>query len=286
MSTLAANECRRQLRYNYLDAERIEKVKGLAEALNRFSSTEAELARVKKDYASRMDTIQAEIDLLNGCVLSGYELREYLCFWEYDQPRAGRKTLRKREGGEIVGEEDMTERDRQMIIDIIDNQAATAGTKTVLAITDAQTLPVDPIDVTLDDEQRSSFEFTDDECDTFASWFRDMFVGISGALLADADREENLSAFFRNETEKDVERFGRWLHEEPRPEIPGAAWLAGAVEAHLKGIEIQRQATKTREAAEKKAAKKGRKAGASGTVEVPADEGSRDDAGADSKNNL
>ena len=96
MSTkLAANECLRQVRYNYPDAELIEKAKALSAQLNHYAATENE------------------------------RMREYVCFWEFDVPTAGRKTLRKREGGEIVTEEEMTQRDRQMVMDIIDAQPAT-----------------------------------------------------------------------------------------------------------------------------------------------------------------
>lgn len=65
-ATLAANEVRRQLRYNFTDPERIDKAKALAESLNRYSATEAELSRIKSDYKSRLEAIQAEVDLLNG----------------------------------------------------------------------------------------------------------------------------------------------------------------------------------------------------------------------------
>jgi hypothetical protein len=65
------------------------------------------------------------------------------------------------------------------------------------------------------------------------------------------------------------------------------------VSAKLSANECLRQvrynypdAEKARQAAAKKAARAGRKANTSGTVDCPADEGSRDDAGSDSKNNL
>lgn len=291
MSNLAANECRRQLRYNYLDAERIEKAKGLAEALNRYGSTEAELARIKKDYGARLDTIQAEIDLLNGCVLSGYELREYLCFWEYDQPRAGRKTLRKREGGEVVGEEDMTERDRQMVIEIIESQAVAANEKPVLAIAPPVNLPTTVIEVSLDDGEISSFDFDDDVCRKFGELVHEVFVilpegGGESTLRDEQGRDVAISLVLNRETDTCLGGFAKWLREDTRKDIAGLSWLADAVEAYLKGLEIQRQAAKARSDAEKKKNRSGRRAGSAGTVDVPADEGSRDDAGSESKTNL
>ncbi len=204
MSTkLAANECLRQVRYKYDQAERIEKGVLLTEAMDHFASTEEELARVKKDYASRLDVVQAEIDQLKFCYKTGYEMREYVCFWEFDVPAPGRKTLRKREGGEIVTEEEMTQRDRQMVMDIIDAQAAG----------NAEIVPFD------------------------------------GEVLA----------------------------------LPAPA-VEATEEAQAEAI--QRDAEKARKAEEKKKARAGRRANQSGTVSVDSDEGSRDDAGADSKNNL
>jgi hypothetical protein len=145
---LAANECLRQVRYNYPDAELIEKAKALSAQLNHYAATENELARVKKDYGARIDVVQAQIDQLKECVQTGYEMREYVCFWEFDVPAPGRKTLRKREGGEIVTEEEMTQRDRQMVMDIIDAQAAAEPTAPVagmrLALPAPAEWPVSP----------------------------------------------------------------------------------------------------------------------------------------------
>lgn len=292
MSTpLAANECRRQLRYNFTDPERIDKAKGLAEALNRSAAAEAELSRIKSDYKARLESIQAEVDLLNGAVLSGYELREYVCVWSYDEPRPGRKTLRKREGAEIVAEEDMTERDRQMVMEILDTQAAVAQAATPsekLALPVAM-MPRTVEDIMMTEDAAMSFDFDAGLCLAFASALSAVFVHDQDdgdpVLRDDAGRESALSALFERDT-KWLTGFAQWLREETRAEIPGTHWLACAVEAQLKGKKIKADAAKAKEAAAKKEARKGRRAAGSGTVEVEADEGSRDDAGSDSKNDL
>lgn len=291
MSTLAANECRRQVRYDYTAPERIAKATGLAEALNRYTATENEKKRIAKDYDSRLDIIQAEVDQLSGCVLSGYELREYLCFWTYDEPRAGRKTLRKREGGEFVCEEDMTERDRQMVIEIIDQHAAASNEKPVLALAPPLNLPTAVIEVSLDDGEISSFDFDDDVCHKFGELVHEVFVilpeGGGESTLRDADgRDVTISLVLNRETDTCLTGFAKWLREDTRKDIAGLSWLADAVDAYLKGLEIQRQAAKARTDAEKKKNRSGRRAAGPGTVDIPADEGSRDDAGSDSKNNL
>lgn len=289
-AALAANECRRQVRYDYTKDERISKATGLGEALNRYAATEAELSRIKKDYGARLDAIQAEIDQLNNSVLSGYELREYICYWTYDEPRPGRKTLRKREGGEIVAEEDMTERDRQMVIDIIDQQAANAGGEK-LAIP-AWTMPSTVEDVILSEEDAQSFELDAGLCLAFADVVFTVFTveapGDEGGdvLRDEAGRDAELGRILAKRDAEWLAKFAAWLRENPRAQMPGTAWLADAVEAHLRGEKIKADAAKAKDAAAKKEAKKGRRAGGAGTVEVEADEGTRDDSGPDSKNDL
>jgi hypothetical protein len=288
---LAANECRRQVRYDYTKDERIQKAITLGESLDRYAATEAELSRIKKDYTARLDGIQAEVDGLNLAVRTGYELREYICYWTYDEPKQGRKTLRKREGGEIVAEEDMTERDRQMVMEIIDAQAAVGaaaqpGEKLALP---AYTMPASVEDVVLSEDQMMSFDIDAGLCMAFSDVLFAVFVidSESGDALRDEpSREAQLATLFAKRDTTWLTGFAVWLRENPRAAIPGTAWLADAVEAHLRGEKIKADAAKAKEAAAKKDARTGRRAGASGTVEVDADEGSRDDYGPESKNDL
>ena len=284
MSSLAANEQRRQLRYNFTDAERIEKAKALAESLNRYAATEAEKKRIAKDYDSRLDVIQAEIDLLNGSVLSGYELREYPCRWSYDEPTRGRKTLRKVEGGETVAVEDMTERDRQMVMEIIDGAAAkadaTSGEKLALP---AFRMPSSTEDVVISEEDAQSFDIDADTASAFASQFFDIFAE-DETLKTEDERAEEMSGMLGW---SQLGEFKEWLTTGARVNYAGTAYVAEYIAAHLRAQAIREQATNARIAAEKKAARtKGRRAGSSGTVEVPSDEGSRDDAGSEGKNDL
>lgn len=292
-ASLAANECRRQVRYDYTKDERIQKATTQCEALNRYAATEAEKKRIGKDYDSRLDAIQAEIDQLNSSVLSGYELREYICYWTYDEPRAGRKTLRKREGGDVVAEEDMTERDRQMVMEIIDAQAAVGAAATQggekLALP-AFAMPSKVDDVTLSEDAAMSFDFDAGQCIAFNSAFFDVFVGEADgdgnhALRDDGDRDVALASLLCKDRDWLI-GFAAWLGEDSRANTPGAAWLADAVSTYLKGERIREEAAKAKTAAAKKGDKTRRRASGSGTVDVPSDDGSRDDSGADSKDKL
>lgn len=125
MSTLARNEKREQLRYQYTPDERREKGQQLADTHIKLGSVQEELDRIKADYKARTQTLESEISTLSTQVSTGYEMREYVCFYEYDQPEAGRKTLRRKEPPcDIVRVEEMTEADRQTVMDSIDKQAA------------------------------------------------------------------------------------------------------------------------------------------------------------------
>ena len=127
MSTLARNEQREQLRYNYTPDERREKGQQLADTHIRLGTVNEELDRVKADYKAKVSTLENEINSLSTQVSTGYEMREYVCFYEYDQPEKGKKTLRRKEPPcDVVRVEEMTEADRQTVMDEIEKQAANA----------------------------------------------------------------------------------------------------------------------------------------------------------------
>ena len=104
------------------------------------------------------------------------------------------------------------------------------------------------------------------------------------------EAQEVATSLIDNAPDAELGRMAEWLTTGPRANIPGTEWLASEITTYLDGVEqqeaIQRDAEKARKAEEKKKARAGRKANTSGTVDCPADEGSRDDAGSDSKNNL
>ena len=127
MSTLARNEQREQLRYNYTPDERREKGQQLADTHIRLGAVNDELDRIKSDYKAKIQTLEADITTLSTQVSTGYEMREYVCFYEYDQPEKGKKTLRRKEPPcDVVRIEEMTEADRQTVMDEIEKQAAEA----------------------------------------------------------------------------------------------------------------------------------------------------------------
>lgn len=130
MSTLARNEKREQLRYNYTPDERREKGQQLADTHIRLGAVNDELDRIKSDYKARTQTLEADITTLSTQVSTGYEMREYVCFYEYDQPEKGKKTLRRKEPPcDIVRVEEMTEADRQTVMESIEAQVSDGATE-------------------------------------------------------------------------------------------------------------------------------------------------------------
>ena len=125
MKPLAANEVRRQLRYNYTPDERREKGQLLADTHIKLGSVNEELDRVKSEYKSRITTLENEIGLLSTQVSTGYEMREYVCAYKYDHPSKGRKSLYRVEPPQdLICEEEMTIADRQTILESIEKEAA------------------------------------------------------------------------------------------------------------------------------------------------------------------
>ena len=130
MSTLARNEQREQLRYNYTPDERREKGQQLADTHIRLGTVNDELDRIKSDYKAKIQTLEADITTLSTQVSTGYEMREYVCFYEYDQPEKGKKTLRRKEPPcDVVRVEEMTEADRQTVMESIEAQVADGATE-------------------------------------------------------------------------------------------------------------------------------------------------------------
>lgn len=302
MSTLAANEQRRQLRYNYTPDERITKAVELAEALNRIDTTTAELDRIKADYKARLAAIESQAELLRGCVTTGYEMREYLCRWSYDEPAKGRKTLRKTEGGEIVTVEDMTEHDRQMVMQIIDAEAAAAGAanppvnREKLALPPIPDWPASPGQVILTDEQAyQDTDYDDLQVADMLDHLREVFLAgdhsaATRCVRTRSEAADILGSIIDMTPDAQLQRLHEWLSTGPRVQIPGVDWMRTAIADYLDDIRQQEirqaEAAKAAQAAAKKKARSGRRASSSGTVDVPSDEGTRDDAGSDSKNNL
>lgn len=125
-TSLKRNECTRQCRYNFTPDERLERGRQLADEYQTLDSTNQDLDRIKKDFKARIEAHESRICTLAEQVRSGYELRETVCFWEYHQPVEGKKQLRRSDTMEVIETADMTEADKQLVMEVVDAAAAAA----------------------------------------------------------------------------------------------------------------------------------------------------------------
>lgn len=287
MSTLARNETREQLRYNYTPDERREKGQALADALNRLSVEEANLDRIKSDYKAKLTTIEGEVGKLKDSVLSGYELREYVCFWVYDDPKPGRKTLRRKEPPQdIVREEDMTEADRQTVMEEIEKSATEQQPAADGKIVPKEEVSAIPFpEIAVDDGEFTpearvffdSFDFSVEQCVGFAKQLRHCYTEADGKS---SDKPEIAEAFVSNllrdlggEKTPEVVNFLEWLEEIPRPGGRRVAGLlrAAGVKTRYEREEAAKVAKAKTKVAAKSAGRKARMVSSDGVVATEAD---------------
>lgn len=87
--------------------------KDLADALNGIEKTEAEIAAFKAQKKSEAAAFEATIQRCRTLINTGREFRMTECEWDYDW-KAGRKTGRRKDTGEVVSREEITDQERQL----------------------------------------------------------------------------------------------------------------------------------------------------------------------------
>jgi hypothetical protein len=100
--------CSQQLRYQFNDAELLERGKKLAETNHKLAEIKNDKARVVKDYSAKESAVTAEAVSLSGMVSTGYEVREIACTATMDTPKIGQKRITRDDTGEEVEIQPMT----------------------------------------------------------------------------------------------------------------------------------------------------------------------------------
>lgn len=72
------------------------------------------------DIKSQIAGAEANISTLSQQIGTGIEHRDVNCFWRYDQPQPGDKTLVREDTMEIVRIDEMTDDDKQAELDLED----------------------------------------------------------------------------------------------------------------------------------------------------------------------
>lgn len=300
------------LRVNYSDRELLDIGKKLAEANRELAIAEDEKKAVTSQLKARCDSIQGRIDEHSGQLTSGYTIRNVVCEIRFDEPIRGHKSTVRLDTMETVKSEPMTQCELQADLPMeIEEPAKSEGTQEELSFDswdgiDIEELVTDEVEefivqdlveelqeVLIDDgdEARSEeeaiaafarlaqdMEFSRDNLEMRRSWLKEKADRIPGsgimlkAIEAEFSRLDNRS----HDQEGDLIRLAITLYREGKT-IAEIATVTGLSTQKIKGALKGAGLITT----------KGRKqATAHGTVSVPSDEGSRDDVGEDSKNNL
>jgi hypothetical protein len=278
---LKHNEVMRPCRHTFSQEELAALGPEAGEARRQLSVVEAEFDSLKKDYKVRIETRESRLDQMLMKLRDGFEMRETLCFWAYDTPVTGTKSLHRADTMEVVETAKMDEADRQLVMEAIDDLAAAAGATDRPALMDARPWP-ESLDAIL--TALTAHEGEDWMADLTARVFTSADELADVLATEDQATENLLEIADESMPDEELRQWQQWCALQSH--ISGMDWLAVKLAAAVQALKIEADAKKAADAAKKKDARKGRKAGGAGTVDVEADEGSRDDHGPDSKEDL
>lgn len=264
------------LRVEFTRDEIVDLARKQAESYGELNRAEEDKKAVTAQLKAKCDGIAARISELAGKITSGFEYRVVPCETRYDEPKPGLKTTVRLDTCDVVSVDPMSLAERQAELDLDKKQPAEAS-----AMSTEPKLSPDMFDL-LTPEQVYVGSMGETFGEMFAGWMRELFVNMDEELCSDDERRAAAAALVEQEPAKNLSLFIEWM----RADRPAAAELPGAsIAADLISYAL---AEHNKLAAKKKSAGRvaTRRAGASGTVSVDADDGSRDDAGEDNKNNL
>lgn len=237
-----------QLRVEFNDRELVNLARRQAEACGELSRAEEEKKAVTSQLKAKCDGLSSKISELAGKITAGFEYRTVPCEIRFDDPKAGLKSTYRLDTGEVVNVDPMSLDERQAD----------------LPLTDAPKGEV----VTLKDLEEIKGSFDNE--------YRAIFVTDDGELSSDDERRAQVEALVRQETPAYVDTFIDWITD-------------GKPVGHTTALTLIEQARReyNRRQQQKQAADRlAVRSATPGTVECDADEGSRDDAGENSKNDL
>lgn len=115
---------KRNLRCLLTDEEKLASGKELAEASTQMRQIAEDKQRVVKDFGSRLSACEATISVLSNKIATGYEFRDVDCRIEFNEPKAGRKTVVRLDTAEKVNVEDMTADEMQEKLNFTPKESA------------------------------------------------------------------------------------------------------------------------------------------------------------------
>ena len=313
--TKAPKPCERDLRVNYTDKELLEIGKKLAESNRDHAAAEDEKKAVTSQLKARCDSIQGRIDEYSGQLTSGYTFRKVACEIRYDTPKRGMKQVVRLDTMEIVETAALSMSELQEELPLKeesqDNVEQFPGAETEVIVDKLTPDSWDDLDVS----ELVGGDADDMVVEEYIRNLRQLFVDSDEEMRPEASTRDALKTFIETtEPTSYVQGFiqwiadfgakapggeiiGKYIADLSKPKVDGDFVRTNCTRLFLDGKTLTEIATvvgvteavvrENLQHAGLVKKNKGRKAATNhGTVSVPSDEGSRDDMGADSKNNL
>jgi hypothetical protein len=318
----APKPCELQLRVDFTDPELLELGKKLGEATTELRQAKDEAKGISAQLKAKCDGIQARVDEMSNKLCCGYTMRNVACELRFDVPHRGMKSTYRLDTGELVGVASMTTSEMQGELELKTDNVVPFGTPVlvpdVISETVACTLTPESWD-DLDVEDITPVGFCPLATEEAIKTVREILVNDEEEMRSRAGIEEVFTDYLAR---TDAEEVGTFLGliQAAGDKLPGAE-LVGEVAAKLSantpkpgrdgidykvetirlynegktpgeisqvlGISLPVIASYLKGLTAQGKKVRGRKTATNiGTVSLPSDEGSRDDMGADSKNNL
>lgn len=106
------------LKYQFTHDELHQKGSDLARINSELISIENEKKAVTAEFKAKQDGKQAEIEVISNHINNGYEHRYIECEVRFNDPNTGMKTIYRKDNGELVRKESMTEEEMQYELEL------------------------------------------------------------------------------------------------------------------------------------------------------------------------
>ena len=118
---------RESCRHPLTTDQMVEAGKELAASQIELRQLDDDFKSVRDEWKSRISAVEARLTAQTGRISRGYDIKETECTITFDTPDPGLKTCARNDTGERVWVREMTDADKQLVLDLDDE--ATAGTE-------------------------------------------------------------------------------------------------------------------------------------------------------------
>lgn len=252
------------LRVEFTRDEIVELALKQGEAFNELNRAEEDKKAVTAQLKAKCEGISARISEITGKLTSGFEYRVVPCEIRYDDPKPGLKTTYRLDTGATVNVDPMTLAERQAELDLNGKSSPAAPVLTV------EMFDFTPEQVHVDD-------FSEGSARDLADDYRRIFIDFEDEIRGEEERRTEVQDLVSLRDNSELSELIDWIKAKRPAPLPGADIALALIEAAKRDALT---AAQQKQSEERLAVRKV----TPGTVEVPSDEGSRDDAGDETKN--